>query len=340
MHQRDGEAAAVRPPVPGSGSVVPASAQTYAAITQAIHEEVSRVIVGKPQPIGMALLTLLAEGHLLIEDVPGVGKTTLAKALSRSVDCTMRRIQFTPDLLPSDVTGSSVFDLQSRSFEFRPGPVFANLVVADEINRSSPKTQAALLECMQESQVTVDGQTRVLASPFMVIATQNPIEMAGTYPLPEPQRDRFLARISLGYPDPTAEAAMLDQHGSRNPVDDVRPVTDTAGLLSLIARTRLVSLVPAVRDYAVALCGATRTHPAVALGASPRAGLHLVRAARARAALSGRDFVTPDDLQAMAAPVLAHRLVLSGDAALTPGRDIEIVTEVVRSLPVPVPGSP
>ena len=322
----------------GSSSDIAEPAE-FARVTSAIHAEVSRVVIGKPQAIGMALLTLLAEGHLLIEDVPGVGKTTLAKSLARSLDCTMRRIQFTPDLLPSDVTGAAVFDLASRTFEFRPGPVFANLVVADEINRSSPKTQAALLECMQESQVTVDGRTHDLQDPFMVIATQNPVEMAGTYPLPEPQRDRFLARISVGYPDPQAEAAMLAGHGSGSPLDSVSAVTDATGVMRLIRFVRSITVSDAIRSYAVALCGATRSHPRVALGASPRAGLHLIRAGRARAALAGRRHVLPDDLQALAPAVLGHRLVLAADLHATSEVVSEVVADLVASVEVPVPRS-
>jgi MoxR-like ATPase len=286
---------------------------------------------------------LLAEGHLLIEDVPGVGKTMLAKALARSVDARVRRIQFTPDLLPSDVTGVSVYNQGTRDFEFRPGPVFANIVVGDEINRAEPKAQSALLECMEEHQVTVDGVTYRLEAPFMVVATQNPIEMEGTRPLPEAQRDRFTARISMGYPSPTAELAMLDSHGNAEPLNGVTPVTSAAEIEKMISLVRTVHVSDEVRQYIVDLVGATRRHPEIALGASPRATLHLIRTARATAALDRRAFVLPDDVQVLAEPVLAHRLllhpetILSGEAAT----DIasRVVAEIVSRLPIPRPGS-
>jgi len=281
---------------------------------QRIAANVERVLVGKPEVVRIALVTLLAEGHLLVEDVPGVGKTSLAKALARSIDCTVSRIQFTPDLLPSDVTGVSIFNRQTNEFEFRPGPVFANIVVGDEINRASPKTQSALLECMEEEQVTVDGNTYQLESPFMVIATQNPIEMEGTYALPEAQRDRFTARVSIGYPDPAAELAMVDEHAGHNPLNDLKPVSHADQVKHLVETVRAVNLSPDIRRYAVELVSTTRRLPEIRIGASPRSTLHLVRAARAQAALSGRDFVVPDDVHAVAVPVLAHRLVLTPEA--------------------------
>jgi len=301
----------------------------------AIAANIGRVVEGKPDVVRLALVVLLAEGHLLIEDVPGVGKTTLAKALAASIDGSVRRIQFTPDLLPSDVTGVAVYDQESRGFEFKPGAVFANLVVADEINRASPKTQSALLECMEERQVSVDGVTYELARPFMVVATQNPIEMEGTYPLPEAQRDRFTARVSMGYPDRDAELAMLDERGTVDPLSTLTPVTDASGVRSLVDAVRELHVSDAVRRYVVALVEATRRSPDLRLGASPRAGLQLLRSARAGAALSGRDHVLPDDVQAMAGPVLAHRLLLTPDAALARRSAERVVADLLSAVPVP-----
>jgi MoxR-like ATPase len=295
---------------------------------------ISRVVEGKPDVVRLALAVLLAEGHLLIEDVPGVGKTTLAKALARSIDGSVRRIQFTPDLLPSDVTGVAVYDQESRAFEFKPGAVFANIVVADEINRASPKTQSALLECMEERQVTVDGVTYELARPFMVVATQNPLEMEGTYPLPEAQRDRFTARVSMGYPDRDAELAMLDERATTDPLTDLTPVTDAAAIRRLVAAVGRLHVAEPLRRYVVSLVEATRRSPDLRLGASPRAGLQLLRAARATAALAGRDHVLPDDVQAMAVPVLAHRLLLTPDAALARKDTQRVVTDLLATVPV------
>jgi MoxR-like ATPase len=302
-----------------------------------IAGNVQRVIVGKPEVVRVALVALLAEGHLLVEDVPGVGKTSLAKALARSIDCSVSRVQFTPDLLPGDITGLSIFNRQTTEFEFRPGPVFANIVIADEINRASPKTQSALLECMAEHQVTVDGATYALASPFMVVATQNPIEMDGTYPLPEAQRDRFTARVSVGYPDLAAELAMVDEHAAAEPLDMLRPVTDARRVRAVIDAVRRVRVGPEVRQYCVELVGTTRRIPDVRLGASPRATLQLVRAARAQAALSGRGFVVPDDVQAVAVPVLAHRLLLTPDALASRRSAVDIVRSLLGRHPVPAP---
>jgi MoxR-like ATPase len=302
---------------------------------QRIAANVERVLVGKPDVVRLALVTLLAEGHLLVEDVPGVGKTSLAKALARSIDCTVSRVQFTPDLLPSDITGSSIYNRQENDFEFRPGPIFANIVVGDEINRASPKTQSALLECMEEHQVTVDGNTYPLGAPFMVIATQNPIEMEGTYALPEAQRDRFTARVSIGYPDPQAELAMVDEHAGHNPLDDLRPVSDAAQILRLVETVRRVHLSPEVRRYAVELVSTTRRLPELRLGASPRSTLHLVRAARAQAALAGRDFVVPDDIHAIAIPVLAHRLVMTAEAQAARRSPAELIRALLQRVPVP-----
>ncbi|MEV0719960.1 MoxR family ATPase [Asanoa sp. NPDC050611] len=307
----------------------------FRAASDAIVANIEQVIEGKTATVRLALAVLLAEGHLLIEDVPGVGKTKLAKALARSIDCSVRRIQFTPDLLPSDVTGVSVYNQENHDFEFKPGAVFANLVVGDEINRASPKTQSALLECMEERQVTVDGTTYELQTPFMVIATQNPIEMEGTYPLPEAQRDRFTARIAMGYPDAGAELAMLDAHGAHDPLQALRPVSDAATVRRLIATVRDVHAAEAVKQYAVDLVTATREAPDLRLGASPRAALQLLRTARAVAALESRDYVLPDDLQALAVPVLAHRIIPTADAQLARRTTDAIVADIVHRLPLP-----
>jgi MoxR-like ATPase len=302
-----------------------------------IIANIEQVIEGKAGTIRLGLAVLLAEGHLLIEDVPGVGKTKFAKALARSIDCSVRRVQFTPDLLPSDVTGVSVYNSESRDFEFKPGPVFANIVVGDEINRASPKTQAALLECMEERQVTVDGVTYSLESPFLVLATQNPIDMEGTYPLPEAQRDRFTARISMGYPDRVAEIAMLAEHAATDPLETLQPVSDAAEVRALIDRVRSVHVAEGIKAYAVDLAEATRRAADVRLGASPRATLQLLRAGKAWAALDGRDYVIPDDLQALTGPVLAHRLLLTADASIGGRTAEDVLSKVVATVPIPAP---
>ncbi|HEY9472534.1 MAG TPA: MoxR family ATPase [Mycobacteriales bacterium] len=320
------------------GENVPDEALGLDALGEAtgrIMANVERVIEGKPDAVRLALVVLLAEGHLLIEDVPGVGKTKLAKSLARSIDCSVRRIQFTPDLLPSDVTGVSVYNPESHDFEFRPGAVFANLVVGDEINRASPKTQSALLECMEERQVTVDGVTYVLEAPFMVVATQNPIEMEGTYPLPEAQRDRFMVRLAMGYPDVTAEMRMLDDHTGDDPLDSLKSVSTATEVRRLIAAVRSIHVSEPVRRYTVDLVTATRQSPEVRLGASPRSTLQLLRAAKAFAALDGRGYVLPDDIQLLSQPVLAHRLILTAEATIARRGPANVIAEAVRRVPVP-----
>ena len=307
--------------------LVPAARRIGAAIES--------VIEGKPGAIRLTLAVLLAEGHVLIEDVPGVGKTMLAKALARAIDGTVRRIQFTPDLLPSDITGVSAYNQERRNFEFKPGPVFANIVLGDEINRASPKTQSALLECMEERQVTVDSTTYPLQAPFMVIATQNPVEMEGTYPLPEAQRDRFTARIALGYPPAAAERAMLESHGLTSPLDALQPVATAHDVHQLVLAVRGVMVSDQVKDYIISLATATRTSPELRLGASPRATLHLLRASRAWAALDGRDYVIPDDVQALASPVLAHRLLPTAEAIVERHLPEQVVARIVSQLPLP-----
>ncbi|WP_395658871.1 AAA family ATPase [Nocardioides sp.] len=319
------------------GATGGADLHTLARVVGRVRSNVERVIEGKPDVVNSALAVLLAEGHLLIEDVPGVGKTMLSKALARSIDCSVRRIQFTPDLLPSDVTGVSVFNQNTREFEFRPGGVFANIVVGDEINRASPKTQSALLECMEERQVTVDNATYQLEQPFMVIATQNPIEMEGTYALPEAQRDRFMARVSVGYPVEAAEMAMLTSHTGANPLDDLEPVTDAAEVRKLIGIVGQVHVSADVQRYTVAITSATRRSDELTLGASPRASLHLLRAAKAVAAMDGRDYVLPDDVLRLARPVLAHRLLPSVEAAMSGRSTGAILDAVLAGVPVPQP---
>ncbi|MDO5534096.1 MAG: MoxR family ATPase [Propionibacteriaceae bacterium] len=304
-------------------------------LTARLRGNIERVIEGKPAAVDMALVALLAGGHLLIEDVPGVGKTMLARTLARSIDCSVRRIQFTADLLPSDITGVSVFNPQSRAFEFKPGGVFAHIVIGDEINRASPKTQSALLEAMEEAHVSVDGTTHDLPTPFMVFATQNPIEMQGTYPLPEAQRDRFMASISMGYPTRAAEVDMLEHHGAGNPLDALSAVTDAAGVLEAREAAGRVFVHPALKDYVVEIVAGTRTAESLRLGASPRASLHLLRAARARAAMDGRGYVIPEDVSSLAVPVLAHRVLLSHRAHTAQASTADAVAAIVASIPAP-----
>jgi MoxR-like ATPase len=318
----------------------------FHALTREILRSVETVIDGKREAVELAMTTVLAEGHLLIEDVPGVGKTMLAKALAKSIDCSVNRIQFTPDLLPSDVTGVSVFNQGKGEFEFKPGPVFANLVIGDEINRASPKTQSALLESMEEGQVSVDGVTYPLAKPFTVVATQNPVEMEGTYPLPEAQRDRFMVRISMGYPDDAAELTMLQSRESSSPLDSLKPVATLSQLTEMIKTVRGIFVSEAVERYAVSIAQETRRDRELRLGASPRATLHLVRAAKARAALDGREFVLPDDIDALAVPVLGHRLIASArvagaGSAFQSNSIADIIHRIVAATPVPLgAGSP
>ena len=305
------------------------------SVTGRVRTAIESVIEGKRAAVDLALTVLLAEGHLLVEDVPGVGKTMLAKALGRSIDCSVRRLQFTPDLLPSDITGVSVFNQETRDFEFKPGGIFANIVVGDEINRASPKTQSALLESMEERQVSVDGTTYLLDRPFMVIATQNPIEMEGTYPLPEAQRDRFTARIAIGYPTPSSELDMLDSHGTSDPLGDLEPVTDGATIKGLIDAVKTVYVSPAVKHYLVQVVNATRTSRDLRLGASPRSTLQLLRVSRAAAALAGRDYVSPDDVAGLATAVLAHRVLPSTDAQLARRTVDDVVAHLVASVHLP-----
>jgi MoxR-like ATPase len=310
-------------------------AASFSEYVQRLVDNIETVIQGKRDVVELAVLCLVAEGHMLIEDVPGVGKTSLAKALAASIDGSFGRVQFTPDLLPTDVVGVSVFHRGTDEFEFRSGPIFANVVLADEINRASPKTQAALLEAMAERQVTVDGTTYALEAPFMVIATQNPIEHEGTYPLPDSQLDRFLLRGSMGYPDRAAELDMLDQHGEHDALEDVRPVLRATDITAMVQAARRIHVAEPLKAYLVDLAEASRQHPALSLGMSPRSVLALQRASRARAAMSGRDFTTPDDVKALAASVVSHRVMITPEAEQQ-GRDAAgILDEIVASVPVP-----
>jgi MoxR-like ATPase len=307
-----------------------------AAAAQRVRDTVGRVIVGKDEAVSLLLVALLCEGHVVIEDVPGVGKTTLAKALARALDLSFQRIQFTPDLLPSDVTGVSYFNQRTQEFQFRPGPVFANIVLADEINRATPRTQSALLEAMEERQVTVDGETRPLPRPFCVLATENPIELAGTFPLPEAQLDRFLLRLTLGYPSRDEEREIARRFHGTSPLADLTPVLTIADLTRLAHLCRQVHVSDAVESYLVDLVRATRATDGVLLGASPRATLALYRTGQALAAVEGRRYVLPDDIKRLAGPVLAHRLVLSAESRLDGGAAGAVVTTLLGRLPTPV----
>jgi MoxR-like ATPase len=315
--------------------IPPNPAPTFAQLFDAITDNIAAVVHGKRDAIDLAVMCLLSEGHLLIEDVPGVGKTSLAKALAASIDCSWKRVQFTPDLLPADLVGVSVFQRETEKFVFQPGPLFANIVLADEINRASPKTQSALLEAMEERQVTAEGVSHPLPSPFMVAATQNPVEQEGTYRLPESQLDRFLMRLSLGYPGRDAELDILHSNGAADALHALRPVVTSAEVLAMCQIVRSVHLADVLKGYMVDLAEASRHHPGLALGLSPRATLQLARATRAQAAALGRDFATPDDVKAVSVPVLAHRVMLRPDAAARGLTGESVVYEVFASVPVP-----
>jgi len=296
---------------------------------------IEKVIVGKRSTVEMAIVGLLCQGHLLIEDVPGVGKTVLARSLAKSIGVSFGRIQFTPDMLPSDVTGVSIFNQVSREFEFRPGPVVSQIVLADEINRATPKTQAALLEAMEERQVTVDGVTHILPKPFMVLATQNPIEYEGTFPLPEAQLDRFLMRIRLGYPDSEDEVKILEEQQYRHPLQDLEQIVTTNELLNMQEKIKQVYAAPAIKRYIVNLARQTRVHSAVYLGASPRGSLALYRTAQARAAINSRNYILPDDIKPLAGPTFAHRIIMAPSARLRDMDSTQVVSEILENVAVP-----
>jgi MoxR-like ATPase len=311
-------------------------AASAAQAIEAIRTNLRRVIHAPADTLSLCVLCLVSEGHLILEDFPGVGKTMLAKALARSLNASFSRLQFTPDLLPSDVTGVNVFDQRANAFEFKPGPVFANLLLVDEINRASPKTQSALLECMQEQQVTVDGVSYELARPFMVMATQNPIEYEGTYPLPEAQLDRFTMRLSIGYPPLSEEARMLTEQTGDPPLDTLEPVADATEAIALADAAKAIYVEESLNRYVVALLRASRGDSRLYLGASPRAGIALLRVAKARALADGREYLMPDDVKAVAAPVLAHRLIVAPEARSSGLIGEEIVAEALEKTPVPV----
>ncbi|GLY29093.1 MoxR family ATPase [Kineosporia sp. NBRC 101731] len=306
-----------------------------AEIAGKIRSSVERALQGKPEQVRLAVIALLSEGHLLVEDVPGVGKTTLARAMAATVEGRWQRVQFTPDLLPSDVTGITVYHQQAQKFEFRPGPVFANIVLADEINRASPKTQSALLEVMEERHVTVDGRQYPVPRPFVVVATQNPVEMDGTFRLPEAQLDRFMMRISIGYPQAETESQMLRHEANGPTVESIRPVVTLETVQQMIQHITRLHVADEVRDYIVAVTGATRSLPEARIGASPRASLALLRASRTSAAVDGRDFVTADDVKTMASAVLSHRLILTPQAEMAGVTQADLVDRVISGLPTP-----
>jgi MoxR-like ATPase len=305
-------------------------------IAARVRDNIKRVIVGKDDVIDLMMIAVLSEGHVLLEDVPGTGKTTLAKAMAISLGCTFRRIQFTPDLLPSDVTGVYFFNQKTQAFEFRPGPVLSQVVLADEINRATPRTQSAMLEGMQERQMTIDGETHPLPRPFLVMATQNPIELEGTFPLPEAQLDRFLLRVALGYPDEEQENAILRRFRTDDPLESLEPVTDPTAILGQIRRVRDVHVADAVQNYLVTIARRTRSYEEIDLGASPRATLALYRTAQARAAIAGRNFVLPDDVKYLAPYVLTHRVQISPQTRLRGRRAEDVISDLVSTIPVPV----
>lgn len=308
-------------------------------LAQRIVGEIELAVVGKEEVVRKAVLTLLCNGHLLIEDIPGVGKTTLAKAIAKTIGGEFKRVQFTPDLLPADITGSSIYNQQTNQFEYRPGPLFANVVLVDEVNRATPKTQSSLLEAMEERQVSSDGVTRMLPQPFFVIATQNNIEMTGTYPLPEAQLDRFFARIALGYPDREAESSILQTRQTSVPIDHISQVTELSTLMAAQASVREIYVRDTVRDYIVDVVRATRENSMLALGASPRGSLFLMLAAQAHAAMEGVDFVRPDDVKAVAALVLGHRVIVRGEVRARGTQNVEVMNQILSSVPTPVPVS-
>lgn len=311
------------------------SVQDLATAVQRVVDNVERVIVGKAEPVAFGLIAVICQGHILIEDVPGVGKTVLTKAIARSIGCSFKRIQFTPDLLPSDVTGVSIYNQKSGNFEFRAGPIMSQIVLADEINRATPKTQSALLEAMEEGQMTVDGVTYRLPQPFMVMATQNPIEYEGTFPLPEAQLDRFMMSIKLGYPKPADEINILDSHQHHHPLDDLTQIITAEELVYIQQQIKTIHVDPSIREYIVAIANATRTHQNIYLGVSPRGSLSLYRAVQALAAMHGRGYVIPDDVKLLVKPTLAHRIIVTPAARVRSITSAAILDEILQSVPVP-----
>jgi MoxR-like ATPase len=311
------------------------SVQDLASAVQRVINNVEKVIVGKAESVAFSLIAVICQGHVLIEDVPGVGKTVLTKAIARSIGCTFKRIQFTPDLLPSDVTGVSIYNQKTDNFEFRPGPIMAQIVLADEINRATPKTQSALLEAMEEAQITIDGVTYRLPAPFMVMATQNPIEYEGTFPLPEAQLDRFMMNIKLGYPNATDEMNILDTHQYHHPLDDLAQIMTAEELVLIQQQIRSIHIDPSIREYIVAISNATRNHNSIYLGASPRGSLALYRTSQALAAIRGRGYVIPDDVKLLVKPTLGHRIIVTPAARVRGITSTAVLDEILQSVPVP-----